>query len=132
MYPVRREAVAQTEFSFQLFMSEPSALYAALALGSLDLQARAGRLPNRPIESISTKEKLAQPKMPAFMDYKLKAIKAINKKMTSTEKAAEVVIMIVVMSLMLIEVRPRMPLHRSRWSLSGQLLTSIVNHWQSE
>ena len=119
MYPVRREAVAQTEFSFQFFMTDPSALYAALALGSLDLQARAGRLPNRPIESISTKEKLAQPKMPAFMDYKLKAIKAINKKMTSTEKAAEVVIMIVVMSFMLIEVRSGMPLHRSRLSPSG-------------
>jgi hypothetical protein len=108
MYPVRREAVAQAEFSFQICMAEPSALYAVLAVSSADLQARTGHLSNKPIETISTKGELVQRKMPAFMDYKLKAIKAVNEKMASTEKTAEVAIMVVVMSLMLIEVRSRM------------------------
>jgi hypothetical protein len=108
LYPVRREAVAQVEFSFQICMAEPSALYAVLAVSSADLQARTGYLSNKRIETISTKGELVRRKMPAFMDYKLKAIKAVNEKMTSTEKAAEVAIMVVVMSLMFIEVRSRM------------------------
>lgn len=107
MYPARREAVAQTEFSFQICMADPSALYAVLAVSSADLQARTGRLSNKPIENVSTKGELVPRKMPAFMDYKLKAIKAVNEKMTSTEKAADVATMVVVMSLMLIEVRSR-------------------------
>jgi hypothetical protein len=89
MYPVRSEAVAQTEFSFRICLAEPAALYAVLAISSADLQARTGRLS----------------KTPAFMDYKFKAIKAVNEKITSTEKAAEVATMVVIMSFMLLEVR---------------------------
>lgn len=107
MYPVRREAAAQTEFSFQICLAEPSALYAVLAVSSADLQARTGRLSARPVEIISDQGTLVRQKMPAYMDYKLKAIEAVNEKMTSTEKAAEVTTMVVVMSLMLIEVRSR-------------------------
>jgi hypothetical protein len=118
LYPVRREAAAQVEFSFQICMAEPSALYAVLAVSSADLQARTGYLSNKPIETVSPKGELVRRKMPAFMDYKLKAIKAMNEKMASTEKVAEVAMMVVVMSLMFIEVRSRMRSDRSRSSPS--------------
>ena len=101
MYPVRSQAEAQIDFSVQICLAEPAALFAVLALSSADLQARTGHLSN---ES-STKGELSRRKVPAFMDYKFKAIKAINEKMASAAKAAEVAIIVVVMSFTMLEVR---------------------------
>src|SRR2546423_5141847 len=54
MYPVHSQAVAQTEFSFQLCLAEPAAMFALLAVSSVDLHARTGRLLNGPIETTSS------------------------------------------------------------------------------
>jgi hypothetical protein len=108
MYPVRNQAAAQTEFSFQICFAEPSAMYAVLAISAADLQARTGCLSNTPMETTSTKGDLVHRKMPAFMEYKLKAIKAVNEKMTSTGKMAEVATMVVLMSFLFLEVRSQM------------------------
>jgi hypothetical protein len=105
MYPVRSQAAAQTEFSFQICFAEPAAMYAVLAISAADLQARTGRLSNTPMETISAKGDLVHRKVPAFMDYKFRAIKAVNDKMTSKTKMAEVATMVVLMSFLLLEVR---------------------------
>ena len=105
MYPVRSQAAAQTEFSFQICLAEPSAMFALLAISSADIQARTGRLANWSIGPPSTEGDLFHRQVPAFVDYKAKAIKAVNEKMTSAAKAAETVTMVVVMSCMLLEVR---------------------------
>ena len=104
MYPVRSQAAAQTEFSFQICLSEPSALFAVLAVSAADLQARSGRLLGGLTRTTFAKGDLSHRAVPAFMDYKAKAIKAVNEKMTSTAKAAEVTIIVVVMSCLLLEV----------------------------
>jgi hypothetical protein len=108
MYPVRSQAEAQTEFSVQICLAEPAALFAVLALSSADLQARTGHLSNESIHSTSTEGELSRRKVPAFMDYKFRAIKAVNEKMTSATKAAEVAIIVVVMSFTLLEVRAQL------------------------
>jgi hypothetical protein len=108
MFPVRSQAAAQIEFSFQLCLAEPSAMYAALAISSADLQARTGRLSKALIEATSTEGDLIYRKMPAFMDYKFKAIQAVNEKMTSTAKATEVTTIVAIMSFLFLEVRSQM------------------------
>jgi hypothetical protein len=108
MYPVRNQAAAQTEYSFQICLAEPSVMYAVLAISAADLQARTGRLLNTPMETTSTKGDLVHRKMPAFMNYKLKAIKAVNEKMASTMEMAELVTIAVVMSFLFLEVRSQM------------------------
>jgi hypothetical protein len=105
MYPVRSQAAAQIEFTFQICMSEPAAMFAVLALSSADLQARTGRLSNEPIHNALTEGGPSRRKVPAFMDYKFKAVKAVNEKMVSAAKAAEVAIIVVVMSFTMLEVR---------------------------
>ena len=105
MYPVRSQATAQIEFSVQLCLAEPAVMFAALAISAADLQARTGRLSNKSIHSTSTGGELSRRKVPAFMDYKFKAIKAINEKMGSAAKAAEVATIVVVMSFTMLEVR---------------------------
>src|SRR4051812_49421875 len=105
MYPVRSQAAAQIEFSVQICFAEPAALFAVLALSSADLHARTGRLSNETIQSTSTQGELSRRKVPAFMDYKSKAIQAVNEKMDSVAKAAEVATIVVVMSFTMLEVR---------------------------
>jgi ATP-dependent exoDNAse (exonuclease V) alpha subunit len=105
MYPVRSQAEAQTEFSVQICLAEPAALFAVLALSSADLQARTGHLSNESIHDTSTEGKLSRRKVPAFMDYKFKAIKAVNEKMASAAKASEAATIVVVMSFTMLEVR---------------------------
>jgi hypothetical protein len=105
MYPVRSQAEAQTEFSVQICLAEPAVMFAVLALSAADLQARTGHLSNESIHNTSTGGELSRRKVPAFMDYKFKAIKAINEKMTSAAKAAEVATIVVVMSFTMLEVR---------------------------
>ena len=102
---MRSQAVAQTEFSFQICLAEPSAMFAVLAISAADLQARVGRLSNGSTDATSTEVGFSRRKVPAFMDYKVKAIKAINEKMTSTAKASEVATIVVVMSFLMLEVR---------------------------
>src|SRR3954451_25352727 len=105
MYPVRSQAEAQTEFSVQICLAEPAALFAVLALSSADHQARTGNLSNESIRGTSTEGWLSRRKVPTFMDYKLKAIKAANEKMVSAAKASEVATIVVVMSFTMLEVR---------------------------
>ena len=108
MYPVRRQAEAQTEFSVQICLAEPAVMFAVLALSSADLQARTGHLSNESIHNTSTGGELSRRKVPAFMDYKFRAIKAVNEKMTSATKAAEVAIIVAVMSFTMLEVRAQL------------------------
>jgi hypothetical protein len=108
MYPVRRQAAAQTEFSVQLCLAEPAAMFAMLAISSADLQARTGNLSNESIQSKSTEGELSRRKVPAFMDYKFKAMKAVNEKITSAAKTAEVVAITVLMSFSMLEVRAQL------------------------
>jgi hypothetical protein len=108
IYPIRSQAAAQTEFSVQICLAEPAAMFAVLAASSADLQARTGRLSNEPIQSTSTEGEHSRRKVPAFIDYKFKAMKAINEKMASAAKTAEVAAIVVVMSLLFIEVRAQL------------------------
>lgn len=107
-YPVRSQAVAQTEFSVPIFFAEPAVMFAMLAISSADLQARTGHISNEWIQSKSTKGELSRGKVPAFMDYKFKAMKALNEKIASAAKSAEVVAIIVLMSLSILEVRAQL------------------------
>lgn len=105
MYPVRSQAAAQTEFSVQLCLAEPAAMFAVLAISSADLQARTRHLSNESIQSKSTEGELSRWKVSAFMDYKFKAMKAVNEKIASAAKTAEVVAITVLMSFSMLEVR---------------------------
>jgi hypothetical protein len=107
-YPVRSQAAAQTEFTVQICLAEPAAMFAMLAISSADLQARTGHLSNESIQSKSTEGELSRRKVPAFMDYKFKAMKAVNEKIASAAKAAEVVAIVVLMSFSLLEVRAQL------------------------
>ena len=104
MYPVRSQAAAQTEWSFQICLAEPSAMFAVLAVSATDLRARTGRLSNGSIETTLAEGELSDQEMPAYLNYKMKAIKAVNEKMTSTAQAAAIVTIVVVMSCLLLEV----------------------------
>jgi len=108
MYPVRSQAAAQTEFSVQLCLAEPAAMFAVLAISLADLQARTGHLSKKSIQSKSTEGELSRRKVPAFMDYKFKAMKAVNEKIASAAKAAEVVAIAVLMSFSMLEVRAQL------------------------
>jgi hypothetical protein len=108
IFPVRSQAAAQTEFSVQICFKEPAAMFAVLALSSADLQARTGHLSNESIQSKSTEGEISHQKAPAFMGYKFKAMKAVNEKIASDAKAAEVAAIVVLMSFSMLEVRAQL------------------------
>jgi hypothetical protein len=108
VFPVRSQAATQTEYTVQLCLAEPAAMFAMLALSSVDLQARIGHLSNESIQSKSTEGELSRRKVPAFMGYKFKAMKAVNEKIASGAKAAEVVAIAVLMTFSLLEVRAQL------------------------
>jgi hypothetical protein len=108
VFPIRSQLAVQTEYTVQLCLAEPAVTFAMLALGSVDLQARTGHLSDESIQSKSTEGELSHRKVPAFMGYKFKAMKAVNEKIASGVKAAEILIIVVLMTFSLVEVRARL------------------------
>jgi len=107
-YPVRSQAAAQAEFSVQVCLAEPAAMFSVLAVSAADFQARTGHLSNESIQSKSTEGELSRRKLPTFKDYKFMAMKAANEKIASAAEAAEVIIIVVLMSFSMLEVRAQL------------------------
>jgi len=83
-------------------------MFSVLAVSTADLQARTGHRSNESMPSKSTEGELSRRKVPTFMDYKFMAMKAANEKIASGAKGAEVVVIVVLISLLMLEVRAQL------------------------
>ena len=104
VFPTRKQAETQTQWSLQVAAKDPLVLYSILAISAAERLARSGGLQSGSVETTYTEEDLRNRTAPDFVGYKLKAIKLANKKMMVVQQAIEVSTIFAMMCLLSIEI----------------------------
>lgn len=104
VFPIRSQAIAQSDWAMSLAFTQPLVLFSILAVAAAELQARSGHLGNGSVETTYTERDLAFRTVPDFVGYKLRAIKIANQKISNPEEAVSVSTIYALMCLLSIEV----------------------------
>ena len=112
IFPIRKDIISQNEWIVQLAFSEPRVLYAVLACASAEMLARTGQLKQGSPETTYREKDIAtynkgdvlSRMIPDFVDYKVKAIKILNEKMSIPEQAIETPTVYAIIQLLGIEI----------------------------
>lgn len=104
LYPIQSKAKIQCDWTVQLVLAEPQVLFAVLAISAADLQARTGHLEIGAEETAAySEEDLLHKRVPSFVEYKVKAIKAFNEDTAVADRASDIPAIAVVMSIIFLE-----------------------------